>query len=112
MSILGTGLLKGYHPCSEDGAVYLAGIVLSITHGDYNPAMHSAEFLKCVNSIMYSYNHVICTFSDKLGQLIPPKMAQSKRKGEFVKRILEQYEQVLKDDISDHTVSHVREDWI
>jgi len=44
-------------------------------------------------------------FSDKLGQLIPPKMTQSKRKNDFIRRILEQYEQISKEDISDHTVS-------
>ena len=46
-------MLKGYYPCSEDGAVYLAGIVLSITHGDYNRTMHSPEFVK------YVFMHVI-----------------------------------------------------
>ena len=44
-------------------------------------------------------------FSDKLGELIPTKMAHSRRKGEFIRRILEQYEQISQEDISDHTVS-------
>ena len=44
-------------------------------------------------------------FSDKLGQLIPSRMAHSRRKGELVKRILEQYEQISQEDISNHTVS-------
>ena len=38
--------------------------------------------------------------SDKLAELIPTKMAHSRKKGE-----LEQYEQISQEDISDHTVS-------
>ena len=56
---------------------------------------------------MYIPNNIInlLIFSDKLGELIPSKMAQSKRKGEFAKRILAQYEQISQEDISDHDVS-------
>ena len=50
---------------------------------------------------------LILYFSDKLGQLIPSKTTHSKRKGEFIRRILEQYEQISQEDISDHTVSYV-----
>jgi len=39
-------VLNGYYPSSEDAAIYLAGILLAITHGDYNKAMHTTEFLK------------------------------------------------------------------
>ena len=42
-------------------------------------------------SLVIFYN-----FSDKLVELIPTKMAHSKRKGEFIRRILEQYEQYHK----------------
>ena len=48
-------VLKGYCPSSEDAAIYLAGILLYISHGDYNKAMHTTEFLKykfCCNIIM------------------------------------------------------------
>ena len=44
-------------------------------------------------------------FSDKLVELIPLKMAHSKRRGDFIRRILEQYEQLSNEEISDHTVS-------
>ena len=54
--------------------------------------------------------YICCHFSDKLGQLIPSKMTHSKRKGEFVRRILEQYEQISQEDISNHTVSCVSGD--
>lgn len=55
----------------------------------------------------YAVNNItiLLFFSDKLGELIPTKMAHSKRKGEFIRRILEQYEQTSQEDISDHAVS-------
>ena len=43
--------------------------------------------------------------SDKLAELIPTKMAHSRKKGEFIWKILEQYKQISQEDISDHTVS-------
>ena len=55
--------------------------------------------------ISYMWLIIFYDFSDKLVELIPAKMAYSRRKGEFIRRILEQYEQISQEDISDHTVS-------
>ena len=42
--------------------------------------------------------------SDKLAELIP-KNGTLKKNGEFIRKILEQYEQISQEDISNYTVS-------
>ena len=66
------------------------------------------EFLKYVYmQIKYRLKVSFIDSCDKVGQLIPSRMAHSRRKGELVKRILEQYEQISQEDISNHIVSCV-----
>ncbi|XP_065906674.1 krev interaction trapped protein 1-like [Dysidea avara] len=84
-------VLNSYYPCSEDAAIYLAGILLSITHGDYNKALHTTDFLK-----------------DKLTQLIPRAMINAKKKNDYIKRILSQYEGISQEDIPDRMALHLK----
>eukprot|EP00731_Ephydatia_muelleri_P031926 Em0023g433a len=70
-------ILSGYYPCSEDDALYLAGLTMQLEYGDHSPEIHRLGFLK-----------------DKLEHILPASMVSSKRRVEYERKVLVQHSEI------------------
>lgn len=77
-------ILSGYYPCSEDDALYLAGLTMQLEYGDHNPDIHRLGFLK-----------------DKLEHILPASMVSSKRRVEYERKVLIQHSEMSQLQVAD-----------